>query len=344
MAVWTDVQLADLAVMTPREFEAKYPGEHTVSAIHVMRGKLRKTGIKVKPAATGRPASTPSLVLPDLPDAPSEDELWSAYDAMHEYLERSSASKSLLEADIAVETDRPFGVVFMSDFHLNSQGTDTKALRQDIELINGCEALRAYVGGDGIDNFILPALAHVHRDNAVGPLSIQFELFRSIIRQLLPSLLAVGTGNHDLWTRKLAGIDANMVALQDVPVLHTREDTYITLTVGQQPYVIYRKHRPPVNSRTNDGHGVQFMFRHGDRPFDVGVMEHHHQAHIGSFWGHGEMRWAIRTGSYKIHDSHAREWGYQHGGIGTPVLVFMPYRKQIIPFMSIPDAIDFLEA
>lgn len=343
MTAWSSEQLADVATLTPREFEAKYPGERSPSAVHIMRRRLRDQGVDVATSSIGRPPD-PVVELPSLPEKPNESELWEAYDAMYDVKLKFDQSKALYDINIDVDTERPFGVVMMSDFHLGSSGVDTRQLREDIELINSCDHLKAYVGGDGIDNFVLTGLSNVHRDTAIVSIDLQFELFKNVIRSLLPSLLAVGTGNHDAWTKKVAGIDASLTALNDVPVLHTAEETYLTLLVGNQEYTIYRKHRPTRSSQFNDGHGIQHMWRFGERPFDVGVMEHHHTPFMGTFWAHGQLRWGIRTGSYKIRDSHAREWGFHHGGVGTPVLIFHPFRKTIVPIMGLAEAIDYLEA
>lgn len=343
MGSWTPELEADVANLTPREFEAKHPGLFTPAAIHIRRRVLRDAGVNVVESPIGRKPDDVITHIPVLPDEPSDDELWEAYDKMYDVVLKHDEAKASSDVQIQIDTDRPFGVVFMSDFHLGSKGVDHRSLREDIDLIATCPTLKIYLGGDGIDNFVLQGLANVHRDTSLVPLGLQFTLFRSLVRRMQPNLLAVGTGNHDRWTDKVAGIDAYLHALANIPVLHTGEDSYLTLMVGSQEYVIYRKHRPTRSSQYNDGHGVQHMFRFGTKAFDAGVMEHHHTPHISSFWAHGEMRWAIRTGSYKIRDSHAREWGFHHGGIGTPVLVFHPHRKEIIPFMSLTGAIEFLE-
>jgi hypothetical protein len=344
MATWTKEQLVDVAQMTVREFEAAYPGAHTPAAIHVKRRQLRDQGVNVRLTGIGRPPDPINVILPELPPEPTEEEIWSAYDAMYSVQRQYDDSKALSEASITIETDRPVGIVFMSDFHLGNKGVDTKALREDVELIRSCDRLRVYVGGDGVDNFIIPALNHAHRDASLVTIDMQFLLFKSIISRLLPNLLAVGTGNHDAWTKRMAGIDSLLYALRDVPVLHTGEEAYLNLTVGQQTYTIFRKHRPAASSRVYQGAGVLYQFRFGDRPFDVGVTEHLHVPHISTFFGHGQMRYALCTGTYKVEDDYAKEFGYRHGGVGTPVVVFSPHRRAIIPFMSIPDAIEYLEA
>lgn len=345
MAQWTPEELTDVVMMTPREFEAKHPKAHTPAAIHVKRRQLRDAGINVTRSPIGRPPDPIRVTMPELPEAPTEEQLWEAYDQIFALKRRHEDSKALQEADIAIETDYPVGIVFMSDFHLGGDGVDTQRLREDVELIRSCDRLRVFVGGDGIDNFIVPALSHVQRDTALVSPEMQMLLFRSIIEKLLPQLLAVGTGNHDLWTQKMAGIDANLYALRGLPVLHTKEDTYLNMTVGSQRYVIWRKHRPPSGvSKNNPTGGIQNAFRNGERPFDIGVTEHFHTPHVSSFSGHGMVRWAITTGSYKVRDEHARMYGHTDSRVGTPVIVLFPHRRTMIPFMSLSDAIDFLEA
>ena len=64
---------------------------------------------------------------------------------------------------------------------------------------------------------------------------------------------------------------------------------------------------------------------------------------MATFTGHGQIRWALTTGSYKTDDSHAREYGHVDSRVGTPVMVFYPHRRAMVGFMSIVDAIEFLE-
>lgn len=341
----------ELLSMSPREFEARYPGLFAPGTVRKHRSELVRAGHVAAPVSRGRPplsaALAPIVTLPTLPAPPSEEELWAAYDQMYEVYDKLESSWAVDEIDITVETDRPFGIVFMSDFHLGNAGTDTEQLRADIDLINSCPYLKAYIGGDGIDNFIIPGLAHVHRDTSLVALPMQHALFRHIVLRLLESLLAVGTGNHDAWTKKLGGIDANLAMLKDVPVLHTREACYLNLTVGSgetaQRYTIYRKHRPSKNSQNDAIAGIKHAYRFGTRVFDVGVQEHHHTPDIGSFWGHNLQRFGVRTGSYKLKDAHAREWGFMEGKVGTPVVVFHPDRRLMVPFLDLSAAIDYLE-
>jgi hypothetical protein len=285
----------------------------------------------------------PQVDLPSALDTFDGDKLWKAVQEFQKTHQLQIANHILTDVTIKIDTDRPFGIVFMSDWHIGSLGTDHEALMKDIDLINSCDNLMAYVGGDPTDNFVVDKLSHAARDNQVVTPMTQWRMFRHAIERLKPSLLAVGRGNHDAWTYREAGIDGIESALHGVPVLHTAEDTYIDLTVGETTYTIYRKHRPIGSSRTNRSAGAKRMYDLGKKTFDVGVTEHHHEASINCEQRHGEYRWFITTGSYKVSDSHAREWGFHHGGIGTPVVVFYPYRKKMVGYLSLEDAIEHLQ-
>lgn len=287
--------------------------------------------------------SLPKITLPDLFEETDGEDLWQAVQSFQATHRQSVANQIMTDINIGIETDKPFGIVFMSDWHIGGLGTDHEALMRDIELINSCPNLAAYVGGDPVDNFIPEKLAHVARDSQIVSPSFQWKMFRHAINELHPSLLAVGRGNHDGWTQRNAGIEGIEQALRGIPVLHTAEDTYIDLTVGEQTYVIYRKHRPLGSSRIHKTAGVKRSYDFGKRLFDVGVTEHHHEAALNIEKRHNQYRLFITTGSYKVDDLHSREWGFVNGGIGTPTVIFYPHRKKIVPYMSIEDAIEHLE-
>ena len=273
----------------------------------------------------------------------SGEELWNAVSEFQKLHKQQFASQILTDITIKMETDRPIGIVFMSDWHIGGIGTDHDAIKRDIELINSSPSLFAYVGGDPTDNFIPEKLAHAARDTQIISPDFQWKMFRYAIELLSPSLLAIGRGNHDGWTKRTAGIDGVEAALRGFPVLHTSEDTYIDLVVGDQTYTIYRKHRPIGSSRINRSAGAKASYNFGKRLFDVGITEHHHVASITWEPRHDQYRYFITTGSYKTEDLHAREWGFMDSGIGTPVMVFFPHRRKMISFVSIEDAIEYLD-
>jgi hypothetical protein len=244
-----------------------------------------------------------------------------------------------------VFTNRPIGICFPSDLHIGNEYTDHRQIIKDFDLINSCPYLFAYLGGDGTDNFVIPKLAHAARGDLVRP-STQWLFYRYLVKKLLPSLLAVGDGNHTAWTFKLSDLDGTLIALRDFPTLYTYEGGYLDLTLdsgdGRQTYTIFRKHRPRFGSAFNLTHTVKRLYEQGRRAFDVGVIEHQHSPVFESFNVHSQERIAIRTGTYKVFDPHAEEYGYYGGGHGVITVVFFPNERRMVPFRRLEEAIAFL--
>lgn len=344
---YTDQEIIDVIELSWRQYHPRYP-DRTFQAYRDKRRQMRDEGWEFPDARTQREryAVPPTMAIaPTLGDGErlNPDEIWELMDKHQEVALKRAAELVQPAITVSVTADRPIGICFMSDFHLGNTGTDHRALLDDIDLITSCPYLTVFVGGDGVDNMVIGKLAREQRDHgSVGP-DLQYLALADVFNRLLPNLIAVGTGNHDNWTKQLAGIDGLSRALADKPIVNIGERATITLELGEQRYVICRKHRPLYNSMYNPGHAIQQMWRHGGLNFDVGVAEHQHTPWIGEFLGHGEVKWAIRTGSYKVKDSFASEYTPDTGSTGTPIVVFHPFRKHMLAFSSIADAIEYLE-
>ncbi len=66
----------------------------------------------------------------------------------------------------------------------------------------------------------------------------QWYLFEYFLRKLEGSILAVGSGNHDAWTRKVAGIDKVADLATKLRGVSTGQGGRITLRVGDNAYPI----------------------------------------------------------------------------------------------------------
>lgn len=335
---WTQQAIGDAIRMGWREFNARYKGEYSYDAYRWKRHAHGYAGVPV-------PAEPVVTIAPELADADTEA-IWDAMLALQAAHRNERSRKVKSEIDVKVDTDRPFGVAFFSDMHIGSTGVDYQRMRADLDLASSCKHMKIYLGGDAVDNVIIPKLGHVARDSQVVGPALQWLLFRDVVNTLLnrDALLAVGAGNHDLWTQRMAGIDGVAATLADVPVVYTGEGGYINLTVGEQKYTVYRKHRPGFSSRYNPSHSARQAMRFATKLADAYVIEHQHTPSIELAQAFGEMRAFIRTGTYKLIDSYAAEFGFNDGAIGTPVIVFDPFRRAMTTFMSLSDAVQFLEA
>jgi hypothetical protein len=291
---------------------------------------------------------TPKRVVHHFVEPTVTDEEW--FDLFIKFQEDTAdPTYGNLHHEVDVITDEPIIVCFPSDWHIGNKGTDHRKLRDDVNLIASHPRVYCAVGGDPCDNFIWESMIHASRSQAIHPPD-QWRIFRSLTRKLVESqsLLWVSSGNHDAWTTQAAGLDPVMAYLLDIPVVHTKEGGFIHLRVGNQIYVIFRKHKP-VKSKSgkNPLHFLKEMLRN-DTPieFDIGVSEHIHEPVYEKFEyrpGSKIDRVVIACGTYKLKDPYAQDLGYFGGGYGVPAVILYPDRRRMIPFMSISEALEALD-
>lgn len=289
---------------------------------------------RIRPRRATAPAAEPDI-----------QRLIEATIEIQEALEEYDRARVYRNIELDLPVDKPIGIVFASDLHLGGRGVDHRAIYEFLEVFASSPWLYCYLGGDVVDNFVITKLAHVGRDTQAIPPFAQWEIARDVIERLLATggLLCVGSGNHDAWTAKVAGLSGHLAILRDMPVIYTDEGGYLDLRVGEQRYTIFRKHRPAMSSRYNPGHSARQALRFGERLADIVVVEHQHTPNIEIGRMFGEERVFVRTGSFKVHDAHAREFGFTDGGIGTPAIVLDPGERRMIPFSRVEDAAAFLE-
>jgi hypothetical protein len=252
---------------------------------------------------------------------------------------------------ITIDTDAPIGIVFTSDWHVGGSGTEHLQIKTDNELIAAHPLLYAYVGGDWANNFIIPALAHAGANDIFSAGDQQYEIVTYLLRILAENntILAIGDGNHDGWTRRLANLDPRMHVLRDLAHLYTAQGSLLELTVGKQTYRIFRRHRHRWSSVFNPGHAVVSEYQRNPYDFDIGVIEHQHEPHFSGF--HGKERadgtsWrlAIRPGTYKTSDAYANEFGYYNGSSDLVSVILHPHRFWMQPVRGLENAIEYLDS
>lgn len=292
-----------------------------------------------------------------IPDDIDEDDLLRQAISWQESYTRRF--KAVLEHDVVVRDKatglpytgkKPIALALPSDWHIGNKGTDHKRIIEDIEVIVNHPRLYCSVGGDPVDNFVIEKMISASREQ-IFQVDVQWALFRTLVKKLVAnhSLLFVGAGNHDAWTYKVAGIDGIQAALAGINVVNTKEGGLVRLQVGDQPYALYRKHKPTrFNSGYNPHHFLEQMLRMGTPwDWDIGVSEHFHHAHIK--WGDGtdgttKERVFITTGSYKVDDAYAQALGYYGGGYGVPCVLLFPDRREMWPVARLEQAVRILDS
>lgn len=242
--------------------------------------------------------------------------------------------------DVAIDDDRPIGLVFASDQHIRQSGPImVRRMREDAELVAATDGLYGILGGDGVDNHIK------HREamaNGGDKPKDSWRLYDHYIGLWDRKLLAMVSGNHDDWTRDFTGVDQVKTLAGRNAVHYAPDEALIRLALGTQPYRILMRHQFQYNSKFNLGHTVKRLWEMGNDDFDVGVVGHHHQAACEPFQKHGVWRWALRPGSYQLSSSHSRRYGYAHSYPTCPTVILYPNRREIMGILDVWQAASYL--
>ena len=247
------------------------------------------------------------------------DGLWSrAIAGQQEHAERVAQRR-----DQSVTVTTPCAIALLSDTHFGAPGTDYEAAKRDAEIIRDTPGMFAEFHGDGVDNWIVGKLQRLQRGQIVD-FADEWELFLSWLDMLRGSLLWVVSGNHDNWTIALSGFDRVRLALQGTNVLYHTDQTIFNLHAGPLTYRVKVRHKWKGNSIFNPTHGIETSWERSGDAFDIGIGGHTHIATLyREFVKHQKKRFAILTGTYKLHDIFGEQIGFAppHGN-GGGALVF----------------------
>jgi len=193
--------------------------------------------------------------------------------------------------------ERPFAIVPLSDFHIGSPSVDYIQLKKDVETIRDTPRMWAIFFGDGCDNWIVSKLSHLQRGQVLT-FDAEVQLLTVVLETLSDKLKVVVAGNHDNWTRKLAGFDRIKAALRGTRVLYDPYEVVFDLCHGDNATRIKVRHQWKYASVFNATHGIEVGWERGGEDFDIGFGGHTHTGTLcRPFIRHGRIRYAILIGT-----------------------------------------------
>ena len=270
-------------------------------------------------------------------------ELWTAVQAVQRRDERLAATRARQTVTVP-DPDQPFGLAYLSDLHIGNPGTDYQSLEQDCRLIQDTPRLYAGFHGDGTDNWIMGKLLRLQQYQAI-PFDAEVQLLATVLEMLQGSLLWVVSGNHDNWTRQLAGIDRIHEALKGCKTLYHPHEVRFTLQHGPRSWHVKARHSWKYRSIFNATHAIEVGWQRGGYDFDIGIGAHTHIATVARpFYRHGRERYAVLIGTYKIRDAYTDELGLSapHGR-GCGAHVSYPDHRPPVFCSDLTTARDFLD-
>ncbi len=256
-----------------------------------------------------------------------------AKEVLETYMDYQAALSALRKeqssdfVDVFIDDEKPVGIAFVADRHIGNPGTDHETMIAHNKLLSVTPGMYVMEGGDGVDNFIVPKLAHAGR-GGLDP-AAQYSVYATMLQELGDKLLCVSHGNHDLWTQTYGGVDMLAEIVKNTPAVCTAQGAEIHLTVGNVTYSIYRQHKARFNTYMNPLHACVRAWETCSVDADIVVVDHQHVPYIGEFLKHGKQHMGIRGGTYKVRDEWAKSGGYFGASIGVPIIYLWPDKRRM---------------
>jgi hypothetical protein len=247
-------------------------------------------------------------------------------------------------ATIRLASDQPVAITLSSDWHVAPQGTDLRGLLEYADLVRRTPRLYALAVGDLTDNPIK------HRGGSVAQVSDELRLLDILVGRFGGKLLGMTSGNHDDWSKTLAGVD-NLAALSRRHRVHYAPDELlwqVDIVSPHDPedvtatYHLYTRHQWRRGSALNPGHACWTWWQEegpnwGVIP-DVLAIGHNHVAVVESRQFSERDMWALRMGTWQRDSAFARAKGFARYRPTAPTVVLHPDRSRRVQCFADPAA------
>lgn len=335
------------------QYQERWPGRRGYAAIAAARTKVRMVADAVSQMEVS--AVTPTPTTRQMPDGPTVTEFRKPemLDPDAEWAAAKRRTKATIayhetrhQVELAFRDTKPIGISFISDQHIAQGGAVAlDRMERDARLICNTSGLYAVLGGDGVDNHIKHKAAMVNSESRPAR---EWELYDHYLGFFGHSLVAGISGNHDDWTQDFAGVDVVSQLFKRRKLVFAPDFIVLTVRIQDGPedegqvYRVKVRHQFRYESSFNKGHSIKRMWEMDQHDFDVGVLCHKHEPHMEPFIKHGQMRIALRPGSYQIVTGHSRRYGFANATPTCPTVILWPGRREMMGFWDVRHAASYL--
>jgi hypothetical protein len=287
-----------------------------------------------------RPPVVSEIEFPDLPSSelPAEELIDQACKRFAEKLAYTEARRWF---EIKVNSDRPIGVVFMGDPHIDNNGTNWPLLREHIRLLEETEGLYAIGGNDLTDNWI-GRLIRLYADSEMSKKQA-WKIAAWLMKETKIKWLCHIIGNHDAWGDGpyLLKANAGFVPVEDW------QARFQLVFPNDARVRIHMAHDFPGTSQWNTLHGPQKAAMWGDQA-DIYACAHKHcwACHEEENPHRAFVYWLIRSRGYKFIDQYANQHGFGSQRFGASITAVIDPGghgpKRIRCFPDVGEAAEFL--
>lgn len=281
------------------------------------------------------------LEMPDLPSSelPEEELIEQACARFESHFTAKQARRWM---EIKIKSNKPIGIAFVGDPHLDNNGCNWPLLRRDIQILKETEGLFAVNLGDQVDNWV-GRLMKLYADQEMSKKQ-SWKLAKYFMREAGIKWLCHILGNHDAWNDGPYLIKANAAPV--VPVEDWQSRFQLVFPNGRR-IKIHAAHDFPGHSIWNDLHGPKKASMLSEEA-DIFVCGHKHTWAIQEYENalRGYVCHLIRARGYKFIDSYADQLGFGSQKYGATVTAIIdpsvdgPSRIRCLP--DLEEAAEFL--
>lgn len=300
------------------------------------RNKLGAGGVAASKTVQSGDLEYPALPESELPAAEIIDH------ACKTFARHIAARDARRWFEIKVKSNKPIGVCFMGDPHIDSSGTNWPLLREHLRILKETPGLYAIGGNDLADNWV-GRLVRLYADAEMSRKQT-LKLCKWIMRDSGVKWLCHILGNHDAWNDGPYLLKA--AAEPFVPVEDWQARFQLAFPNGKRTR-IHMAHDFPGNSMWNGLHGAQKQAMFGEEA-DIYACAHKHFWQLGEGENphRGNVYHLIRSRGYKFIDSYADNKGYGSQRFGASITAIIDPEGEgptsIRCFPDVAEAADFL--
>lgn len=336
------------------ELYAKFPSTTEVARkmglTSVTIGRyLEQAGVaRTGNSGRGRAAERPEPI--EIPGFPAEDV--STVDLIELQCKRYTTRKASHDAHtwfpVKVKEDRPLGILWFGDPHVDDNGCNWPLLRKHTELCRTTDGLYGANIGDTTNNWVGRLMRlYADQDTSVKTARrfAKWFMLESGVRWLIWLL-----GNHDTWNdgAEVLAQMAKQHGTQKI-ICHDWEARFRLVFPNGAECKVFAAHDHPGNSMWNPLHGQVKAAKFGNG-IDLIIAGHRHNWGI-SQWEMPEQDATplmVRLRGYKHMDDHARRLGLQEQEEGQGVLTIINplagnRAGRIMAFADVESGVDFLK-
>jgi len=283
-----------------------------------------------------------NIVRENLPEKSEPmDHFVEALVALQEDIQSRSREQNLVQ--ITIKTKKPILKVVRADWHLGNVNTNHRRFLEDNELIEARPYVKTIEGGDFIEGAVLSNMLDLLHEQ-IAPVKLQRMLLWDVVESQVNHILALIKGQHDSWTTKTADFDPIEWLADNTKLPYLGWGGKIELTVGEQKWNIIARHSYKYNSAFNDTHSNLQLFRMGEHGVgDISIICDRHVPTYHEFLMAGQMRVAMRPGSYKPTDSFQQKNSFNSSLPLMPGVILWPDRRCFIGSSNFRNLIPIID-